>query len=330
MANRDANIAQAFIKGEPIKRSWISRTRSRGGPWGGGAPTHNFWAKDGTARLSVIDNRLVSYERWNVAVRLEDGTVILNGDVGPTMMTKGHQREAREACKALNVKHAFLPFSALFAAGIRDVSQISIVATTADKTIKIKHVGRLPTGERYEFDGEDHFLGEVLFTYAGRYYVSGLDRNDAPQRRKFYLARLPENRKPKTVDAALDALRPRGVPADALRQGEWFLVPSDKRPKAKDVVRSHVKFWEKSTAPGVPILSAKPDDMQAAIEHPRQFEGRHGRHRASRMYLNGAVYVAGVLRDEEHGPLKLGDGRTWYRVVRNTADGSWGATGDVD
>jgi hypothetical protein len=48
------------------------------------------------------------------------------------------------------------------------------------------------------------------------------------------------------------------------------------------------------------------------------------------MYLNGAVYVAGVLRDEEHGPLKLGDGRTWYRVVRNTADGSWGATGDVD
>ena len=48
------------------------------------------------------------------------------------------------------------------------------------------------------------------------------------------------------------------------------------------------------------------------------------------MYINGSVYVSGMVRDEEHTPLKLGNGKTWYQVVRNLSDGSWAAGGKVD
>jgi hypothetical protein len=47
-------------------------------------------------------------------------------------------------------------------------------------------------------------------------------------------------------------------------------------------------------------------------------------------FMDNSVYVSGMIRDSEHGPMKLGDGKTWYKVYRNLADGSWGASGDVD
>jgi hypothetical protein len=177
---------------------------------------------------------------------------------------------------------------------------------------------------------KDHFLGEVLFRHNDRLYVSGLDRNDDPARRNFYLARLPAGAKPKTVDEALRALRPKGLPSNALRQGEWFLVKSKVDAKGL-TVHTSTAFSGK----GVPILSANGGDMCRAIEPattaPWMWRGRTERHVASRMtVIDDNVYVSGMLRDAQHGPMKLGDGKEWFRVVRNVADSSWGANGDVD
>jgi len=347
MAQHDDDIARAWARGGKIKRSWYQRVTQKSRPWGSGETVHGLYPREGTVRFGPSEDgtTLLSYGRWPVAVKVGK-TIIVNGDNGPSMTTRSHQASVRDAVRDLTT--AVLPFSALDAARIelRHISQIKIIATTPDREIE-KPVRRLnrETGVMEDSVQLVHFLGETLFLYDGRYYVSGLDRNDDPKRRNFYLARLPAGRKPKTVDEALNALRPKGVPDTALRQGEWFLVPSDKRPKKVDVLKDRLDAnprpveWlprprggreERPVFRGVPVISAKPAEIHEALTQPRRFNGRGLRHVASRVYLNGAVYVSGMLRDIEHGHLKLGDGRGWFKVVRNLADGSWGATGDVD
>lgn len=343
MASKDSEIARRFVAGEPERRSLYAKVNDRARF--GVETQHGLTPRMGAIRYSVSGNRLLSYERWTVAVRQDDGTIILNADNAPSMTTKGHQDDARRACATCGAKRALLPFSALNAAGIRDeqIAEIAIVHVTEDR--EVKSMRERPDGTKYEHI--DHFLGETLFRFHGRLYVSGLDRNDDPKHRRYFLARIREDRKPRTVDAALDALRPRGVPADALRQGEWFLIPTDKRPRKSEIVKDYVsrpehvylpprgiaRGGERRVAPyrGVPITTDDAKALAVAMQHQgRELRDRAVRHVASRVYLNGHVHVAGMMRDAEHGSMKLGDGKTWYRVVRNAADGSWSATGSVD
>lgn len=343
------SICKAFVAGEPVKKSWLGRVRNNGGQfgWAGQGP---MYAEDGTVRLDVVAydgvTKLVSYGHLALAVRKRDGQIIANGDDAGTVTSRKQQREFRSALGRTKV--CLLPFSALRAANIRP-EDVEIVATTPDREIETWRKCRCDRPSHQESseyvrvneNGShavkivQHFLGETLFTRAdrpGRYYVSGLDRNDDPNKRHFYLAQLPEGAKPKTVDEALELLKPEGLPGDGwFRQGEWFFVP---RPGLKPVIEGDNVLikeskisWDKMKQ-GVPILS---DDPQDARERAGMANwGRANRHRATRMYINGAVYVSGMVRDAEHTALKLGNGKTWYQVVRNRAVGSWGAGGQVD
>jgi hypothetical protein len=311
-------------------------------------------------------------------------TVVLNGDAPPTLTTGEQMRALRRAAdkrvdrtgKSNNpIDHvALIPFTSLRAAGIQDgqIRYLRILHTTKDTVIKPwrpcrskecryhdenvlqlnsqgdKSVRPTPGGPGHEHITEDHFLGETLFAYGDKYYVCGLDRNDDPRRRNFYLATLPASKKPpKTVDEALERLRPKGLPKDesVLRQGEFFFVPTPKLKPKKEAVYTKVSYagriaYDAATNAryqmterliGIPIISDQPDEMATAITNASQFSPlivRRRRHRASRVHLNGHVYVQGILQDAEHGPLKLGDGKTWYRVVKNQATASWGAARD--
>jgi hypothetical protein len=167
-----------------------------------------------------------------------------------------------------------------------------------------------------------HWLGETLFTVepltgfgiepVRRYYVCGLDRNDDPNKRHFYLCRLPEGNAPKTVDEALTMLRPAEVPEGSSRQGEWFFVPAPE-----------LSVRRKDEQKQVPIVADKGAEQ---IRGPVQ--ARRRRHVARRLYVNGAVFVRGKVKDAEHDELDLGE--VWHRVIRNLADGSWAAGGVVD
>lgn len=344
------SICKAFVNGEEIKKSWRSRVRNKGGQfgWAGQGP---LYSHDGTVRLDVVHDqggcdKLVSYEHFDLAIRKPDGQIIVNGDDAPTVTSRKHQREFRSA---LGGKPAcLLPFSALRSAFIKPVD-VKIVATTPDKEIvswkkcrcdKAWHKEssdyvQVHDDGSHSVEVRQHFLGETLFTREdrpGRFYVSGLDRNDDPRKRNFYLAQLPEGVTPTTVDEALELLKPEGLPESGwLRQGEWFFIP---KPGLKPVVEGENVLVKESkiswneTKPGVPIISA--DAKEARDQLDRVEWGRMRRHRATRMYINGAVYVSGMVRDEEHSALKLGDGKTWFEVVRNRATGSWGAGGTVD
>ena len=329
MAQNDTEICRRFVAGEELKKSLLSRTKDNG--------FHRHLVRDvGVARLSFCQaytnaTELLSYERFLLAVRIQKDKqpfVILNADTPPSRTTNEHQREIRSAVKRTKMRFCFLPFSALRAAQIPP-SEVEIVHTTEDREVKVMRKYRnRSTGEVKEEEVIVHYLGETLFRHAERLYVSGLDRNDDPDKRKFFLTRLPEGSKAKTVDQALIALRPKRLPKDALRQGEWFFVRADVRPEKDAILREHeAHSGEKKR--GVPILFDDSEQMRDMV-YTWEMRNRSGRHVATRVYLNGKVFVSGMVRDEEHNPLKLGDGREWFRVVKNLADGSWGATGDVD
>jgi len=179
---------------------------------------------------------------------------------------------------------------------------------------------------------EQHFLGETLFMDRStqRLYVCGLDRNDNPARRKFFLARLPiqqpgEASVPRTVDMALDTLRPIGIPATSPRQGEWFFVPITQKemlfprePRESTALEVLDSIKDKMLDKQVPIVSA--DGHEQMANHGERAR-RAGRHVASRIQCIGdGVYVKGPIKDREHDTLYL---QGWHRVVRNTADGAW-------
>lgn len=362
-------IARDFVDGKPLDPKLVSKVRGSH-PYHSGV-RHNMTAAYGTMRMSYapqgIGVVLWSYEHFALAVRMPDGRIIVNGDTTRSMQTNDQQRALRAAVQnRIDVRSCILSFSALDAAGIRDsqIQNIRIIHTTEDTTkkklvrctFKPKREGHTcrrthvqHAGVRYH-EVTEHFLGETLFRYEGRSFVSGMDRNDPLSKRKYFVARLPKNALVNTVDEALEALCPKALRgrADVLRQGEWFFVPEPKlRPKPEKVVtdlglRRRVdpptrRRWGSPPVEtryvdlkGVPIISNDSNVVQQELERFRANRAslifdRMERHRATRMYLNGRVYVSGAVRDAEHAMTVLGDGKTWYRVVKNTADGAWAA-----
>lgn len=361
MPNNDSQIANAFLQRLPIKKSLHSIVRYRkgnGGSWYG-AYNHGLAPRAGVARFSYDEGGVLwSYESMQLARWLPDGALLVNADDGPSMMTRAQQRALREALKRHPPKRvALVPFTALRSARV-EPHNVEVLAVTADREIEDEVVCRnkncAQAGTTHTHTRRRHFLGETLFRVARRewrevdggehqvfvngydYFVSGLDRNDDPRKRNFFLAKLPDGVKPpKSVNQALGLLRPKGLPRTALRQGEWFLVPAPNKkfkPEQilKDMKQSAGRYTEDLKA-GVVLVSADPKEQLERMQMGGWgMYSRRTRHRATRLVCNGAVYVSGMLRDAEHGPLKLGDGKTWFRVVRNTADGAWRAGGDVD
>lgn len=259
-----------------------------------------------------FEGTLFSYE-MPIARRLPDGLVLLNGDGAPTKQTNQVMWALRRAVEDVDapVPHAFIPFSTLTTAGL-DFKTIKVLATTPDRVIT-----RLVKGEKRE----THFLGETLFTDGRRFFVCGLDRNDDPRRRMFYLCQVPGKTALKTVDDALDRLRPKDVPSDTPRQGEWYFL---KRPDYKPVLREVQGRPYQTLGKRIPILSDEEETQGRAFSlggepNTTIIGDRAKRHVAHRMVVdkNGRVYVHGAIRDDEHDTLQLGP--VWHEVRKNLA-----------
>lgn len=364
------HLCRAFVAGNEIKNSWIDKVRPTKWHMGGGLYAATG-TKRLSVDIQPYGTILVSYERFHLGFRGTDRdgnvTLIINGDNGASVTTRKQQSELRRA--ASSVTHSVVPFSALQAARV-SLDAFQLVATTPDTQRPVwkrcKHENchlhtegstawqkvekdgstvyehpdysswRPAKNGAHEFETSVHFLGETLFRdrYRNRYYVCGLDRNDDPRKRHFYLAQLPQGVTPTSVDEALASLRPANLPEGALRQGEWFFVPVGIKPgKDGQLIRETPTspYGDPKPKPGVPIVTNDPDQMREHLERASwDLVTRARRHRATRMYVNGKVYVSGMVRDAEHTALKLGDGKSWYEVVRNLSTGSWGAGGQVD
>jgi hypothetical protein len=319
------NLSVVFNAGRTKNRAgtYFGYTMRRDGPM----------AERGTARFSYDEKGFLYSYDMPIALRMKHKGktfVLVNGDGSPSPATNAFMRQMRERLSEWSfahpdrplkrlIPHAFVPFSVLQSAQIR-AKDVRVIATTPDRILKRKVPDKRDIkGWSWRYD---HFLGECLFTAQDKTFVCGLDRNDKASKRMFYMCQIPVAKKrPKTVDEALEFLRPEGLSNRTKRQGEWFFVPvpASKTPDASDP--NLLKGRR------VPILSDKVEDMATLFENGvwerRPLAGgRERRHVASYLLLaHGAVYAKGTITDDEHSSLRLGP--QWHKVVKNLAIEGW-------
>lgn len=297
MALHDSDIAKAWATFQAPKmvKKFFQKVGAFSGGWsgGGGAPL-------GTIRFSFDEaGRVYSYKML-LGLRGEDARgryLLLNADGAPSMRTRAHQGELRDAAGRSGTRAGLVPFSVLSRAAIQP-QEVHILEVGADyEIVRTRIVGGIE--KKYSV----HFLGELLFQARDRYWLSGLDRNDDPRKRVYYLCQLPKPAS--TIEGALNSLRPPELPAETPRQGEWFFQPTDQR----------FPLREKLTR--VPIHHQDPQQqprMNGEIPWDRQ-----DRHVAQDMIIRPeGVFVRRTIRDDEHQTLNLG--MRWHRVIRNLSE----------
>lgn len=159
-----------------------------------------------------------------------------------------------------------------------------------------------------------HFLGDSLF-YARsngrrgkRKFLSSFDYQES--RNLYFLCELPHRCPADTVEDAIEALKPEPVKLaeeaglEPTRQGDIFAIPTELTTKevkklgpwgkAKIVKRPHV-LGTNHTATNV-IFATQ-----------------------GRVYARGVLYhEPGRFREPDHARRKMGDGKTWHLLMRNT------------
>ena len=316
-----------------------NRTKDRAGRYlGYGLRRGGPMANRGSMRLWYdTQGQLFSYAMclglW-VQDRRGQRLFLLNGDGAPTKTTAEHQHAVRMYLEdvqreSLNSPltvtalrpHAIVPFSVLRSAGV-DFDALTILDATTAKVRRREEPCRrndCETKGSHTHPRDDHFLGETLLRdRRGRVFLSGMDRNDAPSKRSFYLCQVPGT--PATVEEAIATLRPDGLPQDTPRQGEWFFVPEPGYRLAKDALRTTYCPIAADTAEDqLSQMSMFVDTKRGKVIY--RVPSRAGRHVASTLVVNGAVYARGSVRDDEHTTLRLGP--VWHRVVKNRAIEGW-------
>jgi hypothetical protein len=283
--------------------------------------------------------------------------------------TRRHQDMTREAVKKTGLPYITLSFRALREAGI-DTATIVPVEVLPDRYTWERYVredapkdwelrktvedGSVPNSSyyfrnwqlredgRWSYERPLHHLGESVFTagyqYETRtpgyydfethtavpssyertrgsaYFLSAFDRNE-PGNGLYFMAQLPDGAHPATVEEALETLKPNLVKGAedigraVLRQGDVFAIP-------------HPEVQTRQLKPA-------PDNYVLGVNHTV----------TERRTLHGREFGRGIMRHRpqdgrapEHRNLKLGGGKTWYELFRNTVpEGrSWSLGGDVD
>lgn len=271
---------------------------------------------------------------------------LLNGD-RYSVSTARHQSMVRSACQATGLPVMILPFSVLNQAGI-EIDSIEPVQVTEDTFEDETHHASsredIPANHRlyatqttsgWTWTTRRHWLGASLFrarfdvwARAGRdtgtaYFLSSFDDQET---RHYFMCQLSAG-VPVSVKDALNMLRPPEVIAADIagltvtRQGDVFAVPVTMTTRD---VRALGTSRRSATLPGV-IDSHTVTELVIASDGVLYARGSL-RHRP-----------AGFGRRPEHRRQKMGDGKQWHRVVKNTVpvDSSglsraWSQGGNVD
>jgi hypothetical protein len=293
------------------------------------------------------------------------GWWLLNGDryrgsSGWGQSTSSQQTEVQQLVEGTGLPSMIVPFSALDQAGIKHNS-IQVVHQLPDRytwdgdrvNFSAKWSGNSdyrdwrekPDG-RWSAEVKTHHLGEAVFkadyqnyhrepsyidlethqrvwpegenVKGTAYFLSAFDENE-PGFGLYFLAQLPEGAQPQTVAEAREALKPEQVKIaeaegrEVLRQGDVFAVATDYRTNELEKPRERMAY----------VLGV--NHQVTEVSGPDSM---------------GLTYGRGFMRHKprewgrrpEHRMVKLGDGKTWYALYKNTVpEGrSWSVGGNVD
>jgi hypothetical protein len=297
---------------------------------------------------------------------------LVNGD-SYSVSTAHHQNMTRAALESTGLPMLLLPFTALREADIdrSTIRPLEILpdrwtderqyAATAEEVPQSRRwsgfPGTYPHPEGYEYyarkldDGRwtwtarRHWLGASVLTatyntrewrhddndcghcvYRTATFLSAFDENET--RPMYFLAQLPDSAAPATVAEALETLKPPEVTeAEAAgvavqRQGDVFAIPLETTTRR---VRAEAVNHEISHA--AYVLSVNHTATESVIT------------------ADGRTLARGILRHRpreygrrpEHRNVKMGDGKTWHRLVKNTVpmdsrgrSRAWAMGGNVD
>ncbi len=275
--------------------------------------------------------------------------VLVNGD-RYSVTTSGHQSMVRSVIADSGLPYVIIPFTALRAAGIEQHT-IEILEARPDRSEDTDHSSaEMPTGDiaqrwdsakkemiednwvRYltprsnitaMFDPFDnlwkwttsrHFLGDSVFRAKAngrrRRFLSSFDYQEAQP--LYFLCELPRSSKAETVEQAYEDLKPPRVKAaeaqlrTVSRQGDMFAIPTT--------------FTTRE------VKEMTPHGKGRIVKRPKL--GLLGtNHRASEVIFatGGRIYARGLLyhqpgrwRTPDHARRKMGDGKTWHLLVKNT------------
>ena len=269
-----------------------------------------------------------SGRRSLLAVRLDDGSILANGArLGSPMFN--HQWNLLRTLEKAKTRFAVVPFHSIVAAftGGKDRDWDEKPIPIPDLKHEVSVV--VPsTGEEWRTVTEKddkgrkrtrqvHTLGDSVIRVNDRYFVSAVDETGVGNG-MYFLAELLCDSPPKTLQEALDTLKPEVVReaeargSNIRRQGEWFAVPTMRLTSElmADVARG------------------------VALYRERHVLGRDGHHEVEEAVIyrsgsrKGEVYARGVLRhtNEEHLDLSLGTLR-WHLLVHNVAANSYTLSG---
>lgn len=200
-------------------------------------------------------------------------------------------------------------------------------------------VETLPDGTKeYRWEVRRHWLGESLIraritwnTYEDRrvhahhrwaYYLSGFDHEEAQP--LYFFAELPRGAKPTTVAEAYEALKPDPVKLaeqmnrPIFRQGDIFGVPMAMDRKALKALGARIERRRMAELELSPVMrEVKPANLPYVL---------HTNHTATEVaYLpDGVTLARGTMyhdpegRRADHARRRIGDGKTWHVVIKNT------------
>lgn len=154
------------------------------------------------------------------------------------------------------------------------------------------------------------------------YFISSFD--DQENHLHYFLAQLPRGSKPTSFKDALEMLKPEAVKEaesqwkTVTRQGDIFAIPTDHTTK-----ELHAPGWK--TVKQGRVLNSSHVATEVIQAPGGPFARGHLYHRPER-----AIWRSG--NDPTHKRQKIGDGKTWHRIVKNTvpADRSWSLIGSID
>jgi len=267
--------------------------------------------------MYFTDNALFSYgEHFILAIKLNDGNYILNGD-SYSITTSSHQSLTRRYAP----DHTpIIPFSALrsmiehrhrlsFDFEI-ELAKIEVIDVTDDLDTYEKRIDK--NGNTYM--ASIHHLGASVIKYNDKYYLSSIDQSGKTWD-SYFIVELPD-----IVNSVEEAYR---VLAGNLtdeqykqyqtgvikRQGEYFFIPTE-------LTTKQLKNMEAATPR--PIIKNR--DLSQGVGNP---------HIANETILTQTgTFVRNSIRHQEHKRISLKN--VWHEVVINTAVNSWRATGNVD
>ncbi len=165
----------------------------------------------------------------------------------------------------------------------------------------------------YDFDAGHYVTAQREYVDETAYFLSAFDTQEGFG--LYFFCQLPKGAAPKTVAEAREALKPAEVvhaehaQRRVFRQGDVFAIEM---------------HWSTRSLPGPSERSVHVLETNHVATEVRHLPGQ--------TYARGWLRHKPAFRRPDHHAVKLGDGKTWYLLVKNTVpEGrAWSLQGNVD